>query len=321
VSQPPGSGPYGASGAGMGGNPYPPQGVPPQQPQQPPYGGGPYPGAAPQPPYGSSPTPPQAPGYGQQPPGYGQQPPGYGQQTPGYGQQAPNFAGQRPYGAPQTPPGPSPYGQAAPGWTTPGGVPPQLPRKKSRAGLVVGVIAIVLVLVVAGGTALYLNNAKGAGTTATGSSVSKAPTATASKARASSTSTAALTVTCSGTAIDSSAYSAKVPTGWSCLKVSTGVMLIDAKHDTVIEQDEYKADATGVCSARANDGTNTKLPDTQWGGEAATTTYLDTGSVKVHQRCIAISGRVFTIEAIPVGGTYEDVVAGVDALTSSWTWK
>jgi hypothetical protein len=98
-------------------------------------------------------------------------------------------------------------------------------------------------------------------------------------------------------------------------------MLIDAKHDTVIEQDEYKADAASVCNARANDGTNTKLPDTQWGGKAASTTYLDTGSVKVHQRCLAIGDRVFSIEAIPVNGTYDDVVAGVDGLTSSWTWK
>jgi hypothetical protein len=98
-------------------------------------------------------------------------------------------------------------------------------------------------------------------------------------------------------------------------------MLIDAKHDTVIEQDEYKADAAGVCNARANDGTNTKLPNTQWGGRTATTTYLDTGSVKVHQRCLAIDDRVFTIEAIPVSGTYDDIVAGVDALTSGWTWK
>jgi hypothetical protein len=115
---------------------------PPQQPgfdpnQQPPQG---QPGHGQQPGYGQQ---PQQPGYGQQPqqPGYGQTPPpGYGQQPqqPGYGQQP-----QQPGYGQTPPPG---YGQQ-PGYGPGGGLPPA--PKKSKTGLIVGVIAGALVLVVA----------------------------------------------------------------------------------------------------------------------------------------------------------------------------
>ncbi len=99
-----------------------PGGVPPQQSGSG-YGG--QPGYGP-PSYGQDPYGQQQPGYGQ--PGYGQ--PGHGQQQPGYGQQAG-------YGAE--------YGQPAYG---------QPPPPKSRTGLIVGIIAgvLVLLLCIAGGT-------------------------------------------------------------------------------------------------------------------------------------------------------------------------
>lgn len=157
-STPPG-GPYQQPPSG----PYqqPPSG-PYQQPPtpQPQY---PAPGAS----YGETPgqpgVPPQPapPGYGTPPPpGYGVQAPpsGYGMppQQPGYGAPAP----QSGYGPPQQPGAPYPgYGQAAPpsypmqpgqpGWQqyAPGG-PPQ-PPKRSRTGLIVGVIITIVVIIVA----------------------------------------------------------------------------------------------------------------------------------------------------------------------------
>ncbi|MFD4131941.1 hypothetical protein [Streptomyces goshikiensis] len=97
-----------------------------QQPQQPgPYGGqpGPYgqPPQAPQPGYGY-PQQPQQPGYPQQPPqpGYPQQPP-----QPGYG--FPQQQQQPPYG-----------------------MPGQQPPKKSKAGVVIGVVVAVAVVAGAG---------------------------------------------------------------------------------------------------------------------------------------------------------------------------
>jgi ABC-type oligopeptide transport system substrate-binding subunit len=125
--------------------------MPPPQPWQapPPPAFGPPPG-----PYDQQPGPynqPQYPPYGQQPPagqqfpppGYGPQqdapPPGYGPQPP-YGQQ-PAWGQQPGYGAPGYPP---PYGPGGPY----GPVPP-----KSRKGLVIGLVAggvVVLVLLVLG---------------------------------------------------------------------------------------------------------------------------------------------------------------------------
>ncbi|HEX7305220.1 hypothetical protein [Lentzea sp.] len=111
--------------------------------------------------------PPQQPGpYGHQQPGHGQQPPpGYGQPQPGYGQQPPpppGYGQQQgygpgpgqpgPYGQPQ-PGQPGPYGQQQPGFGGGYGGPPP---KKSKTGLVVGVVLGVLVLVGGGVTAAVL---------------------------------------------------------------------------------------------------------------------------------------------------------------------
>jgi hypothetical protein len=333
VSQPPGSGPY------------PPQGPAPQQ--QPPYGSQPPYGQPPQSPYGQpqqspygqppqSPyRPPQQPGYGQQPPpftppqGGGPRPAPSGQEPFGFAQQPSNFAAQQPYRAPGQA-GPSPYGPGAPGWTSPGGVPPQLPKKKSRAGLVVGVVAIVLVLIVAGGVAMFMNQAKNAVVTAA-SNITKAPTATTTTAgtKATTGTTTKTTtavggtdVSCSGSTIDSGVYSATVPSGWQCTSQSGGLMISDKKYDTLLVMDiEQTTDAAAVCGSLATSGSMTPLADTQWGGKAAKTAEMDSAGTKVHVRCVNVNDSVFYLMAVPITGTYDEVVAGVNALTSGWTWK
>ena len=267
----------------------------------------------------------QPPGYGPQFPGYGQQPPAYGQQVPGYGQQPQNFAGQQPFGTPQGQPGPSPYGQAAPGWSQAGAVPPQPPKKKSRAGLIVGVGAIVIVLMAVAGVAIYMNRnnkvvAGGTPVTAQASSTAKTTAGTATGATAKST--ADVTVTCTGSTIDSSVFTAKVPAGWSCMAVSSGLMISDAKFDTLLVMDLPSAsDAVTTCNGLAGSATVTALADTQWGGKTAKTVTAESAGSKVHLRCVSVSDVVYYLMAIPATGTYDDVVAGVDALTSAWTWK
>jgi len=95
------------------GNPYAPQGYPPQQqqgyPQQPQQG---YPQQQQQPGYGAPAQPPQAPGYPQAQPG---QPYGAPQAQPGQPYGAPQAQPVQPYGAPQQPafgaPGYQPQGQ------------------------------------------------------------------------------------------------------------------------------------------------------------------------------------------------------------------
>jgi hypothetical protein len=65
----------------------------------------------------------------------------------------------------------------------------------------------------------------------------------------------------------------------------------------------------------------TELPDTQWGGKTAKTEDLASGSTKMHVRCVAVSGAVYYLMAIPISGSYAEIIAGVDGLTSGWAWK
>jgi hypothetical protein len=328
VTQPPGSG-SGQNGQ-PGPNPYgqqppytPPPGAgqqPPYRPpvpgQQPPYQQPPQPGyGQQQPPFSPQPGGYRPPGGGQEPPGYVQQPQGYGQQPPPYGQQPPPY-GQQPYGAPQGQPAPNPYGQANAAWSPPGGAPPQPPKKKSHAGIIVAVVAIVLVLIVAGGAAIWLSQAQSAIKTVTG--VSKAPTSSTTTTGAGG----ALDASCSGSTIDGSGFSAQIPTGWSCTSVSGGLILSDKKFDTLMVMDiSGTSDAAATCSALASSGTVTALPDTQWGGKTAKTVSTDSGGSKVHVRCVSVNDSVYYLMGIPISGTYDEVVAGADALTGAWTWK
>ncbi|MEV0093399.1 hypothetical protein [Streptomyces sp. NPDC050738] len=93
------------------------------------------------------PPPPQQP----QPNPYGQQPAPYGQQPTPYGQQQPAPYGQQPY------PG-APYGQQpqTPWGAPPMGFPMAPPPKKSRKGLIFGIVGGVAVLVVGVVVALAL---------------------------------------------------------------------------------------------------------------------------------------------------------------------
>jgi hypothetical protein len=127
---------------------------------------------------------------------------------------------------------------------------------------------------------------------------------------------------CSGGAIDASGYSAKVPTGWECSTQTTSLTLTDAKFDTVIVfQLAGTTDAAKVCSSMASAGDVTVLPDTQWGGKAAKTEDIASGNTKMHVRCVATATSVYYLMALPITGTYAEILSGVDALTSGWAWK
>lgn len=154
------TGPYGQGTSPQSGYGYPPQSgdpggyPPPQQPDNP-YGGyGSYGGyGQPAPPsgYGSPPQGPAAP-YGQ-----GQ----YGQPAPpsGYGQPAPPSGyGQPSYGQPAPPSYPMAGGYPPGEYTQPGYSPP--PQRKSRTGLIVGIIVVVVIALVActGGTIFALRS-------------------------------------------------------------------------------------------------------------------------------------------------------------------
>jgi hypothetical protein len=130
--------------------PYPGQPYPEQPDSGQPYSGQPYQGQ----PYGQQPSGP--PSYGQQPsgppaPSYGQ--PSYGQPSqPEYGQAPQPSYGQPSYGQPPQPE----YGQPGYGQQPGYGAPPP-PKKKSKVLPIVLVsLAVVLVLCLGGGAAIYL---------------------------------------------------------------------------------------------------------------------------------------------------------------------
>jgi cytoskeletal protein RodZ len=198
----------------------------------------------------------------------------------------------------------------------------------------VAVVALVVVLVAGVGLWLVLQPKT---TTATGATSSAAATASANKpstsAATKATTTAANkatttskagagTVSCSGGTIDATDYSAKVPTGWECGTPTSSLTLTDVNFDTVIViQIPGQTDAATVCSSMATAGTVTALPDTQWGGKTAKTEDIASGNTKMHVRCVDAGASVYYLMGLPISGTYADVVAGVDGLTSGWTWK
>jgi hypothetical protein len=99
-------------------------------------------------------------------------------------------------------------------------------------------------------------------------------------------------------------------------------MITDAKFDTVMVMVlPSTTDAVQVCTSLSAAGTMTELPDTQWGGKTAKTEDLASGSTKMHVRCVAVSGAVYYLMAIPISGSYAEIIAGVDGLTSGWAWK
>jgi hypothetical protein len=198
-------------------------------------------------------------------------------------------------------------------------------------GVIVAVVAIVLVLIVAGGVAILVSQAQSAFKTGVAVSTGPDPSITKATTAATEATTAktsvgpagTLDVTCSGTTIDSSAFTAKVPSGWSCASQTSGLMLSDKKFDALMVMDiAGTSDAAAACASLASAGPVTALPDTQWGGKTAKTVSMDSGGgSKVHVRCVSVNDSVYYLMGIPISGTYDEVVAGADALTSGWTWK
>jgi hypothetical protein len=103
---------------------------------------------------------------------------------------------------------------------------------------------------------------------------------------------------------------------------SSSLTVTDAKFDTVIVLEiAGVTDAAQVCSAMSSAGDVKALPDTQWGGKTAKTEDIVSGNTKTHVRCVAAANSVYYLMALPIGGTYAEILTGVDALTSSWAWK
>jgi len=341
--------------------------TPPQQPYAPPpppaYGSSPTP--APTPPrYGAPPTPPPTPAYGSSPtlpptPAYGASPtppptPAYGSGTPSsYGSPTPpsSFSGAAPSSGPQ------PYvpGQPAQGWSgdarapqayspVPGAFPPAPPKKKSRAGLVIGVVAAVLVLLVGGGylvsQALKKPDAMPPIATPT-APTSKATTASAS-ASASATSTASgyPGFTQSGSTLKGSNFTTTLPTGWTLSANNGGKNegeIVDPNNNLIDYFTDFQRKASENCAYQASTiasatGVETAQPavpvsGATWAGEAATGVEVmlkrtsQTKQEVVGYYCIDHAGLSILVRSISWASDRASVQAGAKQLLASWKWQ
>lgn len=377
--QQPGQSPYGQPPAQTPyGQPTPPQNPYGQPaPQQPAYPSTPAPAT---PSYGTSPTPPPAspvyPSAPQSSPGFAATPPSYGgsapTSTPAYGAPAstPSYGGAQSFGSP-TPPAPStpsyggpaspqPYvpGQSAQGgWqgngpATPqayapaGGLPPA-PGKKSKTGLIIGVVAAVLVLLVGGGylvsKALNKDTPIAITTPSVNSSASKAATSAAkssSKSTASSSASGYPGFSQSGTALTGDGFTAVLPKGWTVSSSNGGKNegeIVDAYNNVIDYYSDFSRNAAANCSYQTGLIASTsgvesadpvvKVDGITWGGSpaiGAKVTFKRASQTKkevVGFYCVDYSGISYMVRSIAWVDDDASVLEGTKSLLGSWKWS
>jgi len=379
-----GSGPYGPQGQnpyGQQPGQNPPQNPYGQQPPQAPYGSSPtpapqtpaygqQPGQMPLQPYSPAPPPSYpAPRYGASPP----PPPAYGSGTPSpYGSPTPpsSFSGAPTpppatpsYGA--APSGPQPYGSSPPayvpgqpaqGWAgdarapqayspAPGAFPPAPPKKRSRTGLVIGVVAAVLVLLVGGGylvsQALKKPDALPPIATPTAPATTKATTASASaSASASSTASGYPGLTQSGSTLTGSNFTTTLPTGWTLSANNGGKNegeIIDQNNNLIDYFSDFQRAAVENCAYQASSiasasGVETAQPPVavngaMWGSDQATGVEVtlkrtsQTQQEVVGYYCIDHAGVSLLVRSISWASNQASVQAGAKQLLASWKWQ
>jgi hypothetical protein len=247
-------------------------------------------------------------------------------------------------------------GQPAQGWAgdarapqayspAPGAFPPAPPKKRSRTGLVIGVVAAVFVLLVGGGylvsQALKKPDAVSPIATPTASASTKATTASAS-ASTSATSTASgfPGFTRSGSTLTGSNFTTTLPTGWTLSANNGGKNegeIVDGNGYLVDYYTNYPRKATENCAYQATtiasattvETAQPAVPvsDATWAGEAATGVEV-TYQLKSHTRleviaiyCIDHAGVSILVRSLAWASDRASVEAAVKQLLASWKWQ
>jgi hypothetical protein len=247
-------------------------------------------------------------------------------------------------------------GQPARGWAgdarapqayspAPGAFPPAPPKKKSRTGLVIGVVAAVLVLLVGGGylvsQALKKPDAVSPIATPTAPASTKATTASAS-ASTSATSTASgfPGFTQSGSTLSGSNFTTALPTGWALSANNGGKNegeIFDKNGNLVDYYTRFTRKATENCAYQAATiasatGIETAQPavpvsDATWAGEAATGVELtikrttQTQQEVVGYYCIDHAGVSVMVRSVSWDSDRASVQAGAKQVLASWKWQ
>ncbi len=218
--------------------------------------------AGPSNPYGG--TPPTA--YGSSPNNYGVPPtpqnPYEGVQAPQNQYEAPppppnQYGGQygapaqNPYGAPVAPQ-PYPYGAPAPGGYN---MPPQAPKRRSRVGLIIGIVVLVVLVLCIGAFAVLYEIGKNAATTTGTPTATAHSTATTSSGTTPTTSTAS-SQSPSGNAID--------PTAAGIVSHLQTASAIDSNYNPTSLASNFAINQSVYVTYNLNMGGNTGYVEVKW---------------------------------------------------------
>lgn len=300
--------------------------------------------------------------------------------TPGYGpaQTAPQpswpAAAPQPYGSPPMP-APQPYvpGQSGQGWSGDNrppkayagaarAYPPDPPvGKKSRTGLVIGVVAVVLVLLVGGGFIVSQAlkkpsalspistpsvaptskaSASAGSSTATTSASASASASASTSASATASSTSYPGFTQSGSTLSGSNFSTALPTGWTLSATNGGKNegeIIDAYNNLIDYYSGYQRSAADNCAYQASAiasaaGVESAQPavavnGVMWAGQPATGVEVTLKRASQTQQevlgyyCLDRPDGSVLVRSIAWATDRATVQSGAKQLLSNWKWQ
>ena len=247
-------------------------------------------------------------------------------------------------------------GQPGQGWSgdarapqayspVPGAFPPAPPKKKSRAGLVIGVVVAVLVLLVGGGylvsQALKKPDAVPPIATPTAPASTKATTSSASASTsATSTPSGSPGFTQSGSTLTGSNFTTTLPTGWTLSANNGGKNegeIIDQNNNLIDYFSDFQRAAVENCAYQASSiasasGVETAQPPVaangaMWGSDQATGVEVtlkrtsQTQQEVVGYYCIDHAGVSVLVRSISWASNRASVQTGAKQLLASWKWQ
>jgi len=193
----------------------------------------------------------------------------------------------------------------------------------------VGAVALMTIVLVALSYVLQAPRAAipAAWTASPSASVSPHPSSATPTTRATDGPTSFPTSTrcAAGQTTASPAWTAIVPTGWSCAAGTTSVdmrIFQSATGDAILVGPSAAPDAITACSSPFGGQTATveRFPDTTWGGRKAVTVNAQFSTMVIQYRCVDTPAGVYMMGGL-VRSTAGSLVAGMDSLAASWVWK
>ena len=254
-------------------------------------------------------------------------------------------------------------GQAAqPGWsgngpaTTqayssgPNGFPPAPPAKKSRTGLIIGVVAAVLVVLIGGGillTNVMNNNVATPTVTPTASatltatrSASTSATPTASKSSAASSASGYPGFKQTGSTLTGPNFTTTMPAGWTLSSSNGGKNegeIVDSSNNIIDYYSDFTRNASANCTYQISSVTTgsgiessdppVKVDGVTWGGTAATGMKVTIKRGTQTKRevfaffCFDRNGSGYLIRTIAWEADDASVQTGAQSLLAAWKWQ